>query len=284
MPVKINNATIVLKVKVDWLYGDRYMIKLIAFDLDGTLANRGVGITDENIGRLKRLEENGIKIAICSGKTVDYLGGFMRQVGLTDVILLGENGAVFQMGVEWPPKEQKLFPYSKQAKESLAMIREEIDGRLPGLWYQPNLVGVSPFPRCEEEFEIISDILEKKAEQLQGIKVYRHVDCYDIVPAAIDKKSGLHFLAQELGLKPEEIVAVGDGENDYPMFEYAGLALGVQVKDETQVDKNFDEITDVFEYLDAKLKQVANLEDDWATQAMEELEDFIESQGIYIRQ
>lgn len=225
------------------------MIKLVVFDLDGTLAESGKGIVASDIEKLKKIEEMGIRIAICSGKPVSYLCGFMRQVGLDAPILLGENGAVFQVGVELPPKEQHILPYSNLAKESLIMIKQEIDSKIPDIWYQPNMVGVTPFPKNEVEFDIIENLLIEKKHTLQDVKVYRHVDCFDIVPDGVDKKAGVHFLTQHMGLTPEEIIAVGDGINDYPMFEYAGMAFGIHVKDEKLVDRNFDGITETLDFL-----------------------------------
>lgn len=255
------------------------MIKLIVFDLDNTLAEHGQGIVASNVEKLKKLEKKGINIAICSGKPVHYLSGFMRQVGLNKPFLLGENGAVLQVDVKLPPKELYILPYSNQAKESLRFIKEKIDAKLPDIWYQPNMVGVSPFPKCEEEFAIIAELLQENVKNLQDINVYRHVDCFDIIPTGVDKGAGVRLLAQKLNLIPEEIVAVGDGENDYPMFEYAGTAIGVKVKEEDKVDKNFGTIAEVLDYLDAKPQS-----DDWYTLALEDMEEFIESQGIYIRQ
>ena len=255
------------------------MIKLIVFDLDNTLADHGQAIAASDVEKLKKLEKKGINIAICSGKPVHYLSGFMRQVGLNKPFLLGENGAVLQVDVELPPKELHILPYSKQAKESLKFIKAEIDAKLPDIWYQPNMVGVSPFPKCEEEFAIIAKLLQENAKNLHDISVYRHIDCFDIIPTGVDKGAGVRLLAQQLNINPEEIVAVGDGENDYPMFAYAGTALGVKVKEEDKVNKNFETIAEVLDYLDAKPET-----DDWYTLALEDMEEFIESQGIYIRQ
>ena len=47
----------------------------------------------------------------------------------------------------------------------------------------------------------------------------------------------------------DEMVAVGDGVNDYPMFEYAGLALGIGLKEEEKVHHNFKDIMDVMKHL-----------------------------------
>lgn len=255
------------------------MIKLIVYDLDNTLAEHGKGILAADIEKLKKLENKGIKIAICSGKPVHYLSGFMRQVGLKQPYLLGENGAVLQVDVELPPKELYILPYSAQAKESLSFIKKEIDAKLPDIWYQPNMVGVSPFPKSEEEFEIIASLLDEHKDNLSDTQVYRHPDCFDIIPVGIDKRAGVHFLAQKLNLLRDEIVAVGDSMNDYPMFAYAGLSIGVNVKDESKVNKNFATITEVLDYLDAKPES-----DDWYTQALEDMDEFVELQGIYLRQ
>lgn len=264
------------------------MIKLIVFDLDNTLAEHGKGIAASDIQKMKELEEMGIKIVISSGKPVHYLCGFMRQVGLQEPILLGENGGVLQVGVELPPKELYILPYVKEIKDSLAVIKSEIDAKLPDVWYQPNLIGVSPFPKHEAEFEVIEALLQENTDKLEGIKIYRHVDCFDLIPEGIDKKAGLRFLAQKMELEVEEIVAVGDGVNDYPMFKYAGTALGVNVRDTEYVNRNFDKISEALDYLvnlcSEERKPGKPETTDWYTLALEDMEDFIESQGIYLRQ
>ena len=225
------------------------MTKLIVFDLDNTLAECGKGIALENIAVLKKLEENGIRIAICSGKPVNYLCGFLRQVELKQPILLGENGAVMQIGVDLPPSWHAILPYSKQAKETITFIKDKIDEKIVDIWYQPNLVGLTPFPKSEEEFEIIAKLLEEHRAELKDVEIYRHIDSFDIVPTGINKKEGLSYLSNYLEITPDEMIAVGDGVNDYPMFEYAKLAVGVNVKDEDRVDKNTSNISEALEYL-----------------------------------
>jgi len=217
-------------------------MKLLVFDLDGTLAELGKGILSENIELLKVIEKKGVRIAICSGKPVYYLCGFMRQVGLKCPILIGENGAVIQFGVDLPPEKYYVLPYSKEAKRSIRFLREKIEEVLPNMWYQPNEVGLTPFPKSEEEFEIITSILERYSNEIEDVDVYRHVDSFDITPKGISKKDGLKYLGELLGISSEEMVSVGDGVNDYPMFEYTGYSIGVNVEDEEKVDLNLKDI------------------------------------------
>jgi hydroxymethylpyrimidine pyrophosphatase-like HAD family hydrolase len=43
----------------------------------------------------------------------------------------------------------------------------------------------------------------------------------------VSKASGVALLAADLGLTMQDVVAVGDGENDLPMLEAAGLGVAM---------------------------------------------------------
>lgn len=231
------------------------MVRLIVFDLDGTLAALGRGIEPENLGMLRALEDAGVRIAICSGKPTYYLCGFMRQAGLKAPVLVGENGAVIQFGVDLPPKDYFVAPYSEAAKRSIRLLREKIEKAVPGMWYQPNEVGLTPFPRNDSEFAAVQGVIDTLKDEIGDVIVYRHCDSFDITPEGITKKSGLARLGALLGIAPEETIAVGDGVNDYPMFEYAGHAVGVSVKDESRVDVNFAGIGEALAYLLGRIEK-----------------------------
>lgn len=225
------------------------MLKLAVFDLDGTLAELGKAVEPETVVLLQKLEAAGARVAVCSGKPTYYLCGFLRQVGLKDPILVGENGAVIQFGVDLPPRAYRVLPYSRAARESIVLLRRELEQVLPGMWYQPNEVGLTPFPRTPEEFAIVEDCLTRLQPRLADVEVYRHCDSFDITPTGINKASGLAYLGNWLGIDPEETAAIGDGVNDYPMFAWAGLALGVRVRDPDRVDRNFETIDEAIAHL-----------------------------------
>ena len=224
-------------------------MKAVIFDLDNTLAKIGQGMAQNDLMLLRQLEKQGVMTAICSGKTADYLCGFARQTGLKRPVLLGENGAIIQVGVELPPKQFYSLPYSEKAKHTIAFLRNELNRILPHIWYQPNMVGLTPFPSKPEEFDMIAECLESNKAYMEDVTVYRHVDCFDIMPEGIDKRQGVKFMGEVLNVSPKDMIAVGDGINDYSMFEYAGVAIGIHVKESGRVDKNFNTITEALEYI-----------------------------------
>lgn len=225
------------------------MYQLAVFDLDNTLAPLGKGISEKNLKLLRGLEERGLRIALCSGKPVYYLCGFLRQAGLKEPILSGENGAIIQFGVDLPPKQRYELSVSKAAKEQIQYLRRKIEEALPQLWYQPNQAVLTAFPVGREEFETIERILQAEEKQMSELVVFRHSDSFDIVPRGIDKGAGLRYLAELLHIGTEDVIAIGDETNDYPMFEAAGLALGVNVKQEDRVDRNFLSTEEMLRYL-----------------------------------
>lgn len=223
--------------------------RLIVFDLDGTLAPPAGGISPAACAHLRDLRAMGVRIAIASGKPAFYLAGFFRMAGLPDLILIGENGLETLFGIDLPPKKRTVFPLSPEVKEALTRVRAEIDAALgDAVYYQPNTVAVTPCPRDLRELDTVEEILARGGYR-EFLDAYRFAFCFDILPRGASKAEGVRALGKELGIPAAETVAVGNEDNDYPMFEYAGLSLGIRVPDRTRVDRNFDSIEEALVYL-----------------------------------
>lgn len=59
----------------------------------------------------------------------------------------------------------------------------------------------------------------------------------DIVKSGCSKKNAINILADKLGIKQEEIIVIGDGGNDIPMFECAGLKIAMANAEEYLKEK-----------------------------------------------
>ncbi|MGB7531304.1 MAG: Cof-type HAD-IIB family hydrolase [Bacilli bacterium] len=75
---------------------------------------------------------------------------------------------------------------------------------------------------CNEE-EV--ETLRRKHPDLQFIR-WLHVG-YDILPKSSSKSKGMKMLAEKIGIGLENIVAFGDGDNDYEMLRDAGLGIAM---------------------------------------------------------
>lgn len=230
------------------------MIKLIVSDLDGTLARTGYSaITDTALKTLKEIESKGVKIAVCSGKPTYYLCGYLRQCDWKTPIMMGENGSVIQFGITVPPEFYRVVPYSDNAKKSLAFLKEEIIKKIPDMWFQPNNTALTPFIKEDKEFEIIDKILADNHDKLNDITAYKHSDSYDIVPNGINKGAAVKWLCEKLGIEKDEVVTMGDGVNDYSMFNESGFSLGINLADKSKATHNFSCLDDALEFIKNEL-------------------------------
>ena len=201
------------------------MHRFLVFDLDDTLAAVGKPVLAENVALLHQLQSQGRQIVLCSGKPVYYLCGLCRQLGLPDAILIGETGAVIQGGSALPPRFHIKNNVGPESLAQMARVREALAPYEARLWYQPNEVALTPFPRDSEMFEVLDEITCRLEPSLTALDIYRQVDCIDFIPKGTSKMSGLQALAAELGASPRDFLVIGDGENDVPMFQYADFSI-----------------------------------------------------------
>ncbi|MBR2589768.1 MAG: HAD family phosphatase [Clostridia bacterium] len=223
------------------------MLRLLILDLDGTLAPYDAAATVENIQRLKEIENSSVKICLCSGKPVFYSCAFMRQIGLKDPILIGENGAEIQFGVHLPPRWFYHAEYSEKAYKSLRFFKKEIKKAIPSIWFQPNQTELSPFPKSRKEFAIIKDIIDKNQDKIQDIHIFEYFDCFDFIPVGINKGSALKLLSDTLHIPPEEMISIGDSQNDFPMFDYTAKSYGIKLKKQHPKAKNVDTLDEALD-------------------------------------
>lgn len=232
------------------------MIKLVVFDLDGTLAPIGKGADERTVQGLKELEKRGIKIAISSGKPSFYLCGFCRQTELNDPILIGENGGMIQFGIDLPPRYFESFSTSKNTNSKLSELKFRIQEEIPyTIWFQPNEVGLTSFFHSEEEKLTLRKFFAENVSDKDDLIVYEHADSFDVTPKGIDKKSSLLKVQTLLNLNQDEVVAVGNGVNDYPMFEAAGFSIAIGEHDSSVATVL---VNDIHQALDILLENTKN--------------------------
>ena len=225
-------------------------MSIIFFDLDGTLAPVGMPVPGTVLDGMRELERMGNRIAVCSGRPLQYLCGLIRQSSIEHPILLGENGAVIQLGRGPVPEYCGNLQYSCAAEEAMNGLRRSIDERFGAkVWFRPNERTATCYPLEENLFDPIADLIAGFHPEEAGLLVYRHADCFDIIPAGIDKGAGVREVCRMLGELPESCTAVGDNINDIPMFGAVGRAVLVGSFRADEVQLRFDDIDSALRYL-----------------------------------
>jgi hypothetical protein len=243
-------------------------IKLIATDMDGTILD-SQGFLDlprlEKI--LDRLEEKGIRFVIATGNEIHRVRQLLGH--LTDrVVLIVANGAkIFEnnqlIQVEtWDDElvEKALTFFKGQECQNQFVITSMNGGfvkdgtiftqldkfmtpEMIELFYQrmnfveelhPELFGgvlkmslVVGEDRTEQVQEDFNQVFNGYVQAVSS-----GYGCLDIIQDGIHKAWALQELLKRWNIKPEEIMAFGDSENDVEMLELAGIAYAMENADE----------------------------------------------------
>jgi Cof subfamily protein (haloacid dehalogenase superfamily) len=231
--------------------------RLAAIDLDGTLLGPDKKVSEENASAVRRLNENGAKVVIASGRRHQNSIRFQRQFELDGPIIAcqgglirdGESGNVIEAhflpqtvareitkeGASAGVREiyyhldhlyvaernnEWIELYESRVGEKTETIADLglLDGRraLKIVWYGDPLILEQARPRMAERYREKVDLLSTEKENLE------------FMPRGINKATALAKVAAELGVRAEEVLAFGDGENDVQMLSWAGAGVAMR--------------------------------------------------------
>lgn len=253
-------------------------IKLIALDLDGTLLNSKKQITEGNLRALKRCIEQGILIVPCTGRTVDGIPEAVRSIpgiryGITTngavIEDMEQNQVIDSNLLSWElalellqfvdPYPVMYDPYIERRGITEAKFLNHLTdyGLSPVLqdlvintrdlhsniidYVKKNQKPVEKINLFFGDMQLrqrLRTILEKRSDILVTSSIPNNLEIN-----ALDATKGdaLLRLASHLGLKVDQTMAVGDGENDLSMIQKAGV--GVAMKN------GIDELKKIADYI-----------------------------------
>lgn len=247
-------------------------VKLIALDLDGTTLNNDGVISEGNRRALRKAAEKGVKIVVATGRPRTALPKDVFEIDAIRYVLtsngaritdLKENKTIYEnclsplateKSVELLKKydyilecfvngvayiEKDYYEQVKRSGESFRSVSYILNTRNPvENIHQYILDNKGHIENINVNFE---DLSEKPAmrEKLLTIPEATITSSFDhnleIGGATTSKAEALKCLGDILGVKQEEMMAVGDSPNDIAMLKVAGFPAAVgNAKDEVK--------------------------------------------------
>lgn len=182
----------------------------LACDYDGTLAFGGQ-VAEDTFTSLERFRATGRKLLLVTGRELEELLGIFPHVSLFDWVI-AENGALLY------------HPASRETKQfGDSPSNEFIDAlRLRGV--EPIAVGHTIVATLHPHETAVLEVIQALGLDMQ---VIFNKGAVMILPASINKASGLREALKELGLSPHEVVGVGDAENDHAFLSLCECSVAV---------------------------------------------------------
>ncbi|MDY5730063.1 MAG: HAD family hydrolase [Eubacteriales bacterium] len=251
-------------------------IKLIAFDIDGTLTNNHSVISPENCNALQILETKGYEIALCSGRQAADIAYVAKQMQLHKFHILSLNGAYcihaacntpfFSCTLNANAVKQCINIFNTQNSvyncfhgNTLIHNRRPEYEQDPSFWTEErkfrrslvqqfygddyiNEFAIKGFHKItyvnlHDKTELLQ--LKQKMMQLSNVDITSSWDCnFEIMPQNCNKGIALLTLAHILQIEKEDILCFGDNENDIPMFDSCFHSVCVSTGNENAMMKS----------------------------------------------
>lgn len=242
------------------------MIKLIALDLDDTLLRKDKAISLANQKAIALARLQGIRIVIASGRPFFRIVPIMQALHLMEDenYIIALNG-----GCILTSRQEVLYQKTLSNRDIQCIANVLMDHHLSFTMYQDNQIyayqlddnlkqlpifqdvelkdiSIAQLQKSDYASKIIvvankaqlDDDQSKLVASLSNYTVVRTTPYFlEILPKGVDKGTALGFLANHLHLSLQEMMAIGDAENDISMLRKVGLgvAMGNAVEEVKQV-------------------------------------------------
>jgi hydroxymethylpyrimidine pyrophosphatase-like HAD family hydrolase len=176
----------------------------LACDYDGTLAihDRIPAVT---VAALVRARERGIRLVLVTGRTLFELTRVCASLELFDAVV-AENGGVLYFPRDRAVREEGPPPPPR--------LLEELDRR--SVPYTAGHVLVATLHRFRDA------VLDAIRAAEVTVNVVANRAALMLLPPLISKGTGVATALLALGVPARDVLAIGDAENDLPMFDVCG--------------------------------------------------------------
>ena len=256
--------------------------KIVFLDVDGTIfSHKTKSIPSSCIEAINKAKENGIIICLATGRST-FLS---KQTGILDQVDFDYfnvcNGTLVH------DKNLNIihsYPIDPRCVNNLIEVTNKNNLNM-------TFVTLNDVFRLNDNTKLIEEGYGRISIKTPNKKPYNNEDCYminlfwdkyekeryeslfkesskyafysgfneygfDVIPLNYNKAKGIEALINYLGIKKEEVIAIGDGHNDAEMIEYAGLGIAMgnaidkckKVADYITTDIDDDGIYNAFKY------------------------------------
>lgn len=222
--------------------------KIVFFDIDGTLLNTDHTIPEETRRAVRHLQENGVLVAIATGRAPFHLLPVAQELGIDTYV--GFNGSYVvaegRLIRETPLSRKTLADLEATAQanghpmvflsadtcyantadhphviESFHSLRLAPPVCRQRYWEEASIY--QAFLYCGEQEE--HNYFTRFRDDVSFVRWHRVV--LDVLPPNGSKARGIEAVLRHYGLKPEDAVAFGDGLNDREMLAYVGMGVAM---------------------------------------------------------
>ncbi|HEA9302746.1 TPA: sugar-phosphatase [Escherichia coli] len=207
-------------------------IKLIAIDMDGTLLLPDHTISPAVKNAIAAARARGVNVVLTTGRPYAGVHNYLKELHMEqpgDYRFLEKLSR--EVGSHFHALDRTTL-YTANRDISYYTVHESFVATIPLVFCEaekmdPNTQFLKVMMIDEPAIldQAIARIPQEVKEKYTVLKSAPYF--LEILDKRVNKGTGVKSLADVLGIKPEEIMAIGDQENDIAMIEYAGVGVAM---------------------------------------------------------
>lgn len=230
-------------------------IKLVAVDMDDTLLDGTLKVSSRTCQAIDKAHEQGVFVTICTGRMFSSALPFAQKLNMKAPIITYNGGMIRSALTKEMLFHKTIAP--DVAGKIVALFREKgwylqsylndelyVVERCEKAKLYERMAGISAIPIGEKFYSMrheptkmlalaqpheILEIQEIINKEFAGeIFAATSKSTYlELTHPSVNKGHALGLLAESLNISREEVMAIGDSNNDVPMLQYAGFGVAM---------------------------------------------------------
>lgn len=208
-------------------------IKLIALDMDGTLLNEELDISQKNQQTITKAQESGIHVVLSTGRTIMTCKGYADSLDLSSYLVTANGSEIWHTTGELIDRvlltnEQMelMYDLSKKyethfwAASTKHVYRNDIPENLTSHQW------------LKFGFDVKEDNIREKINAILASNndfeiTNSSLTNIEVNVAGVNKANALKKVCRELDITMDHVLAMGDSLNDIAMIKEAGIGVAM---------------------------------------------------------
>ena len=235
-------------------------IRLIALDIDGTILTSNEELSARTRRSIRWIQQQGVHVILATGRRVIRTLPWARALGVHDLLVVHNGAVIYDMeneksvlewGIDldiagaivnlledaqmnyvvytgesagerliapeyaWKHGRHLMLHYCGEVGETVA----QVDLTIPPI--RISLID------CPEKVDPLYEYLLRTYRKELNVMLFgaQHQDWHgiEVMAGGCSKGTGVAYVCERLGIKPHEVIAIGDNVNDLEMIEWAGM-------------------------------------------------------------
>ncbi len=196
-------------------------IEAIAVDVDGTITDGKRRLCHSSMDALRKVEDAGIPVIIVTGNISHFTYAITTMIGTTGGMVCENGGAIYKPG--YNDNRMIVLGDINKGKAAYELLLDKFGDEIPLRITEDDDARLSEIT----VYKLFDAAPVKEALKDMDVAVYDSGFAIHLTDPDVDKGSSLRKLCELSDLDIDNVMGIGDGENDIEFLKEVGVKIAV---------------------------------------------------------